>query len=303
MAKELGCEAERKIRVSIRWALLVTESASYMRSMHRSARRSETSSRIQAFVEDRRFERFIITVIVINAIGLGLETSAAAMERFGDAIILVDRIAIAIFTIEIALKLFAYRLSFFRSGWNVFDFLIVAAALFPASQQFSVLRSLRILRALRLVSVIPSMRRVIVGLFNAIPSIGTVIVMLVLLFYISAVMATKMFGTAFPEWFGSLGASIYSLFQIMTLESWSMGIVRPVMEQFPYAWAFFVSFILLTSFIVLNLFIGVIVNAMSEATDEEAHDEREEILRELRALRSEIEALNKHPAIGNGRSV
>ncbi|QYU68816.1 ion transporter [Leptolyngbya sp. 15MV] len=247
--------------------------------------------RVQSFVETRRFEHIITAVIVINAIALGLETSPAAMAGFGEVIIAMDRIAIAIFVIELALRLFAYRLGFFRNGWNIFDFVIVGVALVPASQQFSVLRALRILRALRLVSVVPSMRKVIVGLFSAIPSIGTVIVMLALLFYISAVMATKLFGPAFPEWFGSLGASLYSLFQIMTLESWSMGIVRPVMEQFPYAWTFFVPFILLTSFIVLNLFIGVIVNAMSEASDEEAHDEREEILRELRALTEEVRAL------------
>ncbi|MDJ0643974.1 MAG: ion transporter, partial [Erythrobacter sp.] len=167
------------------------------------------------------------------------------------------------------------------------------AALVPAGEQFSVLRALRILRALRLISVVPSMRKVIAGLFSAIPSIGTVIVMLLLLFYISAVMATKLFGEAFPEWFGTLGASLYSLFQVMTLESWSMGIVRPVMEVYPYAWAFFVPFILLTSFIVLNLFIGVIVNAMSEATEGEAHDEREMILTELRGLREEVKALRE----------
>ncbi|WP_394731021.1 ion transporter [Altererythrobacter sp. GH1-8] len=249
--------------------------------------------RVRAFVEARRFEHAITAVIVINAIGLGMETSPAIMERFGGVISTLDRLAIGIFVVELALKLFVYRLSFFRNGWNVFDFVIVSVALVPASQQFSVLRALRILRALRLISVVPSMRKVIVGLFSAIPSIGTVIVMLVLLFYISAVMATKLFGGAFPEWFGTLGASLYSLFQIMTLESWSMGIVRPVMEVYPYAWAFFVPFILLTSFIVLNLFIGVIVNAMSEATDEEAHDEREEILRELRGLRAEIGALRK----------
>ncbi len=247
--------------------------------------------RIRSFVEARRFEHVITAVIVINAIALGLETSPAMMARYGTAIVALDRIAIAIFVVELAMRLFAYRLNFFRNGWNIFDFVIVGVALVPASQQFSVLRALRILRALRLVSVVPSMRKVIVGLFSAIPSIGTVVVMLGLLFYISAVMATKLFGPAFPEWFGSLGASLYSLFQIMTLESWSMGIVRPVMEQYPYAWTFFVPFILLTSFIVLNLFIGVIVNAMSEAADEEAHDEREEILRELRALTAEVRAL------------
>jgi len=189
--------------------------------------------------------------------------------------------------------MFVYRFSFFRNGWNIFDLIIVSVALVPASRQFSVLRALRILRALRLLSVVPSMRRVVVGLFSAIPSIGTVILMLVLLFYISSVIATKLFGAAFPEWFGSFSSSLYTLFQIMTLESWSMGIVRPVMEEFPYAWAFFVPFILLTAFIVLNLFIGVIVTAMSEATDEEAHDEREKILRELQSLGEEVRALRK----------
>ena len=249
--------------------------------------------RARQLVETRLFERFIIAVIVINAIGLGRETSPGIMAGFGETIRLLDSVALGIFVVELAFKLFAYGWRFFRNGWNVFDLVIVTVALMPASGAFSVLRALRILRALRLVSVVPSMRKVIVGLFSAIPSIGTVILMLLLLFYISAVMATKLFGEEFPQWFGNLGASLYSLFQIMTLESWSMGIVRPVMEVFPYAWAFFVPFILLTSFIVLNLFIGVIVNAMAEATEDEAHDEREEILRELRALREDIADLKQ----------
>jgi len=249
--------------------------------------------RAAVLVESKGFERFIITIIVINAIGLGIETSPWAMSHIGGVVHMLDKIALGIFVVELAIKFFAYRLAFFKNGWNVFDLIIVSVALVPASQQFSVLRALRILRALRLISVVPSMRRVIVGLFQAIPSIGTVIVMLLLLFYISGVMATKLFGETFPEWFGNLGASLYSLFQIMTLESWSMGIVRPVMEVYPYAWAFFVPFILMTSFIVLNLFIGVIVNAMSEVADEEAHGEREEILDQLKALREEVAALKR----------
>ena len=247
--------------------------------------------RAAALVESKIFERFIITVIVVNAIGLGIETSPWAMSHIGGIVHLLDTIALGIFVVELGIKFFAYRLAFFKNGWNIFDLIIVSVALVPASQQFSVLRALRILRALRLISVVPSMRRVIMGLFQAIPSIGTVIVMLLLLFYISGVMATKLFGESFPEWFGNLGASLYSLFQIMTLESWSMGIVRPVMEVYPYAWVFFVPFILMTSFIVLNLFIGVIVNAMSEVADEEAHGEREEILEQLRGLREDVAAL------------
>lgn len=249
--------------------------------------------RAQNVVESRGFETFIIAVIIINAIGLGVETSPAAMETVGGIVVWLDKVAIAIFVAELALKLFVYRLAFFKNGWNIFDLAIVSAALMPAGEQYSVLRALRILRALRLVSVVPSMRKVIHGLFRAIPSIGTVIIMLLLLFYISAVMATKLYGESFPEWFGNLGASLYSLFQIMTLESWSMGIVRPVMEVHPYAWLFFVPFILLTSFIVLNLFIGVIVNAMAEATGEEAHNEREEILIRLSQMQDELSAMRK----------
>lgn len=248
---------------------------------------------LRKFIESVRFERTIITVIVINAVVLGLETVPAIALPYGWLLTLLDQIAITIFVVEIALKLFVYRQQFFAVGWNVFDLLIVAAALIPASQGFAVLRALRILRVLRLVSAVPRMRQVVQGLLSAIPSMGTVIVLLSLIFYIGAVMATKLFGADFPDWFGTIPKALYSLFQIMTLESWSMGIVRPVMEQFPYAWTFFVPFILVTSFIVLNLFIAIIVNAMHEASDEEAGTEREEILTELRALRKDIKALQQ----------
>ncbi len=115
------------------------------------------------------------------------------------------------------------------------------------------LRALRILRVLRAISIVPSLRRVVEGLINALPGMGSVFALMSLIFYIAAVMATKLFGAAFDEWFGTIGRSAYSLFQIMTLESWSMGIVRPVMEVYPWAWAFFVPFILVTTFAVVNL--------------------------------------------------
>ncbi len=251
------------------------------------------TEKLKALVESSRFQNAILAVIVINAIVIGMETSPVLMDRFGNILIALDRIALAIFVVEILMKLVVYRLSFFRSGWNVFDFAIVAAALLPTGGNLSVLRALRILRALRLVSAMPRMRKVVQGLFTAIPSMGTVILLLGLVFYIAAVMATKLFGGEFPQWFGSIGASLYSLFQIMTLESWSMGIVRPIMEVYPWAWAFFVPFVLVTSFIVLNLFIAIIVNAMHEEADEQQTAQRDEILEEIRALRGEVAALRK----------
>ncbi|WP_324262550.1 ion transporter [Altererythrobacter sp. H2] len=248
---------------------------------------------VQQVLESRRFELAIIAVIVINAIVIGLETVPSIMAEYGGLLRAADRLAIGVFIAEIGLKLYAYRLRFFANGWNLFDFVIVAAALVPAGAGASVLRALRILRALRLISVVPKMRQVVAGLLSAIPSMGTVIVLLLLIFYVGAVMATKLYGPSFPEWFGSVPRSFYSLFQIMTLESWSMGIVRPVMEVHPYAWVFFVPFILVTSFVVLNLFIAIIVTAMHEASDEEATGEREEILRELRLLRQDVATLKE----------
>jgi len=253
-------------------------------------------ARLAAFVERPLFERFIIAVIVLNGITLGLEAVPPAMERFGALLLTIDKIALAIFVAELTLKIVAYGWGFFRRAWNWFDFIIVGVALIPASNGLAVLRAFRILRVLRLVSILPTMRRVVAALLAAIPGMGSVVALMSLVFYVFAVMATKLFGATFPDWFGNLGASLYSLFQIMTLESWSMGIVRPVMEVHPWAWAFFVPFILLTTFAVLSLFIAIIVNAMQESheVDEVKHDvDHAEVMAELKAVREELRALRR----------
>jgi voltage-gated sodium channel len=252
-------------------------------------------AKLAALVSDARFERFIIAVIVVNAITLGLETSPWWMERFGPLLTFIDRACLAIFVAEIGARLAANFRGFWRDPWRIFDFTIVAIALMPASGAFSVLRAFRILRVLRLISQFKAIRRVVTGLLQAIPGMGSIVMLLTLIFYIFAVISTKLFAASFPDWFGSLGESAYTLFQVMTLESWSMGIVRPVMEQYPYAWALFVPFILVTSFTVLNLFIGVIVDAMQKEHEAEAqadradlHKEVERVLKEVKALRVEL---------------
>lgn len=251
---------------------------------------------LRRFVESERFQRFIIAVILLNAVVLGLETSDKAMEVAGTALKVLDKAALAIFVVEIVLKLIVYRLSFFKSAWNNFDALIVAIALMPTSGSLSVLRALRILRAFKLISAIPKMRGVIEALLAAIPAMGSVIAILSLVFYVFAVMATKLFGDDFPAWFGTVGESLYTLFQIMTLESWSMGIVRPVMEQYPHAWLLFVPFILVTTFAVVNLFIAIIVNSMQSVTEEEIHHQDElleTLLTEVRDLKAEVQTLRQ----------
>ena len=246
------------------------------------------------FIESPRAVATITFLIVINAIALGLETDAGVMASYGDWLRFLDKTILLIFTAEIAIKFYAYRWNLFRSGWNTFDFLIVAIAWVPAAGPLAVLRALRVLRVLRLISVVPQMRRVISAIGHSIPGMLSVIGVLCLVFYVSAVLCTNLFGQhpdpRMQEWFGSVGASGYTLFQIMTLESWSMGIVRPTMELFPYAWLFFVPFIIITSFAVLNLFIGIIVDAMQTAQEEPRETDRQE-LKEF--THAEIEALHR----------
>ncbi|MEM6821821.1 MAG: ion transporter [Verrucomicrobiota bacterium] len=239
-------------------------------------------------VESPSVQKLIVALILINAAVLGLETSAAMMERWAFVLVPIDKICLAAFTLEIFVKLLAYRGAFWRSGWNVFDFLVVTIALVPAAGPWSVLRALRVLRVLRLFTVVPSLKKVVAAFLHAIPGLLGVIAVMAIFFYVGGVLATRLFGEAFPQWFGSLGASLFSLFQIMTLESWSMGIVRPVMEVYPYAWAFFVPFIIVATFTILNLFIGIIVSTMQEISVESA-PAKETTLADTKALVEQIE--------------
>lgn len=251
--------------------------------------------RLAASLEAGPIQGGLIALILVNAVVLGLETFPAIKAEWGGWLKAIDQAILAVFVVEIALRLVAHRLAFFRDPWSVFDFVVVGVALMPASGPFAVLRALRVLRVMRLISLVPSMRRVAGGLIAAIPGLGAVIGIIVVVMYVSAVIATKLFGERFPEWFGTLGESAYTLFQVMTLESWSMGIVRPVMEVYPYAWIFFVAYILVSTFTMLNLFIAVVVNAMQAEHARELEGEQasaEATLRdELRALRSEVQAL------------
>lgn len=261
-------------------------------------------AQLGAWIESNRVQGLIIVLIVLNAVTLGLETSESVMARFGGFLQLLDRAILTVFVVEIALKLYARRLRFFREPWNVFDFVVVGIALIPASGPLAVLRALRVLRVLRLVSMVPQLRFVVEALLRAVPGISSIGLLMLILFYVFGVMATGLYGASFPEWFGSIADSMYTLFQIMTLESWSMGIVRPVMVEHPYAWLFFVPFILVATFTMLNLFIGIIVDTMQtmhsaehgqdrEHIEQVVHEDTSSIEQEVRALRSEIRELRQ----------
>jgi len=254
----------------------------------------------------RWFQTMITICIILNAVQLGLDTWpwwSAKMGKFSD---FSDKVFIWIFAFEIILKLLSDKHRFFLSSWNIFDFFVVAVSFVPGRGAFSILRAFRVFRTLRLLNKFQRLRLITESLINSIPSIGWICLLLSLWFYICSVIATNLFSRAFPEWFGTIPLSMYSLFQIMTLESWSMGIVRPVMREFPYAWMFFVPFIIFATYTVMNLFIGILVSAISEIQSEKrmsdaaaAAAEKEskdssvdaEILAQLKAMRSEIQEL------------
>ncbi len=260
--------------------------------------------RLRAWVESPLFQNTVIAVICVNGVTLGLETSDRLVEWSRGAIPLINQTILAFFVVEITLRLVAWGPRFFRGPWNVFDFSIVAVSLIPGGETYAVLRALRILRLLRLLSQVGRLRVIVESLLRALPGIGWIGVLLLLVYYVFAVMGTEMYGATFPQWFGSVGASMYSLFQVMTLESWSEAIARPIMEEHPGAWIYFVTFILVSAFTVLNLFIGIIVNSMQSLhweeeeqkrleSDRKAHEEREEMFRYIRSLHDKVDRLER----------
>ncbi|MEL7154409.1 MAG: ion transporter [Pseudomonadota bacterium] len=254
-------------------------------------------ARLAVWLETLPVRKFIIGVILFNAVLLGLETSTGIMAEWGHILAFLDNLCLGFFVVELLVKLYAFGWAFFRDPWNWFDTIIVGIALLPANETLGVLRALRILRLLRVISAAPRLRRVVEGFIAALPGMASVFLLMGLIFYIGAVIATKIFAETHPEWFGNVGRSLYSLFQIMTLESWSMGIVRPVMEVHPYAWAFFVPFIIVTTFAVVNLLVGLIVNSMQDAHHEEdvANTDayRGEVLEKLAAIEARLDRMER----------
>lgn len=253
-------------------------------------------ARIGQLVESNRFQMFIIGVIVINAITLGAETSTVLNANFGPLLTLIDHLALTIFTLELGARLYAFGWKFFKDPWNVFDFVIVAIALIPAAGPLSVLRSLRILRALRLVAMVPSMRRVVTALVRSIPGLLSLSGLLALLVYIGGVIASNLFGDTGDPRFTGLGPTLLTLFQITTGDGWS-DVMRDLMEQKPLAWIFFLVYLMVGSFTMLNLFIAVVCSAMQEeitlpAPRSASHDDL--LLQEVRALREEVRAIRQN---------
>ena len=255
-------------------------------------KRKTMRTTLNNFLQSSKFSNFIIIVVLVNSAVLGLQTSPSITEHFGYLLNILDKVCLYIFVLEAILKISSFRLNYFKDGWNWFDFLIVVFSLladFPALSSLRVLRIIRVFRAFKLISGMKPLQTIVSVIGKSIPSISWTILLLLIIYYVFAIIGTTLFGEKFPAWFGSIGTSMYSLSQIMTLESWSMGISRPVMEVYPYAWAFFIPFILITSFVVLNVLVGIVVNSFGETTSSEPQSTTKE-----KDFLNEVEAIKQH---------
>ena len=260
--------------------------------------------KIRKLVECRPFQWAILAVILFNSLLFGLQTSREMMQSHGVALQSLDQICLWIFVVELGLKIAAYRSGFVRDPWNLFDFLIVAVSFAPDMGMFSSVRLFRVLRVFKLVSGMRHMRIIISAIMKSLPGVSWAGMLLLLVYYVYGIIGTNLFGAAFPAWFGNLGKSVYSLFQVMTLESWSMGIARPVIAQFPHAWIFFVSYIVVSSFIVLNIVVGIVLTSIAdsfkkeESSDavclEDASIELEKLKRQMEVVERAFAASSKH---------
>ena len=251
--------------------------------------------KIKSLVESRWFQAFVIAVILLNSVVFGLHTSQGLMERFGRTLNLFDQFCLGVFTVELVLKIIVYNKRFCHDPWNIFDFIIVAVSFVPDMGMFSALRLFRVLRVFKLISGVRPLRVILSAVIRSIPGVMWASVILLLVYYVYGIIGTNLFGKTHPQWFGTLGGSVYSLFQIMTLESWSMGIARPVIEVHPYAWIYFVSYILFSSFVVMNIVVGIVLTSIADSVKKEdaADDAQGSVRREFEKLKKQMEQFEK----------
>lgn len=225
------------------------------------------NKKLEKFLDSDRAHEFVAILIILNAFVLGAETYES-MRAYRSFFQTIDQILLCIFLIELALRIFAGGFRFFRCSWNLFDMVTILVSVISTFPALSAFRVVRIIRVMRLISIFPQMRMVISAIYMAIPGILSVTCLLFMMFYIFSVLAYNLFHGINPELFSSLGGSMYTLFQLMLCDEWS-AITRPILDEMPYSWLFFIPFIVIMTFSMLNLFFGLIVNAMQRAADKE----------------------------------
>ena len=255
----------------------------------------------QRVANARAFEFGIVAIIIFNALLLGIGTSPTLNRQYGDLMHLVYRIILAIFVLEALIKMVASSpriAGYFRDGWNVFDFLVIVVALIPFAGQFATIARLaRLLRVMRLVSTIKDLRVIVTALVNSIPSVGHVIMLMGIIVYIYAIIGYHLFSEHDPEHWRNLGYAVLTLFNIITFDGWT-DVMFAAMDLNLLAWVYFISFVVVGTFVVINLFIAILIDKMGEAKLERIRDPenpvtKEELLQELRATKETLQKLEE----------
>ena len=268
--------------------------------------RESVRNKAKALVETSAFRSFVMLVIIANAAAFGLQTTHLSAE-WASVLAAFDTLCLGVYVAETVLKLVAYRRSYFRDGWNVFDFTIISLSLIPTAllpvpiQVARLLRVVRSFKDFRVISIFAETRLIAEAIVRSLPGVLWTAALLFIVCYVFAITGVALFGETFPQYFGSLGKSLYTLFQIMTLESWSHGIARPVIAAHPWAWVYFVPFVVTASFIMLNVVVGLLVNSISETRQAMTQARMRDMLRKemeeqapIAALEQEIGRLRGH---------
>ena len=227
-------------------------------------------NRLRRLVESHGFNWFIVGVIIVNAVVLGLQTYADVEREYGSVLDAANDVCFAIFLAELALRIASYGRrpqDFFRNGWNVFDFVVILAVFIPGVRQnATVLRVFRLLRIVRVVRLLPEVRVLLAGVWRSVPPLASMAVLTVLLLFIYGMVGWLLFGDEIPGDWGDIGQAMLTLFVMLTLENFPVYMDRG-MNVHSWSWIYFVSFVLLAAFIVLNVLIGIVLNSMEEARE------------------------------------
>lgn len=270
-------------------------------------------ARCAQIAKSARFQAFIFGVIVLNAVILGLSTYESIDDSVGHLLVLVNEICVGIFLVELTIRIVAYGRrpqDFFRDGWNVFDFVVITAAFVPGVRESTtLLRLARLLRVIRIVTVLPEFRVLVKGMARSLPPLGSIALMGVLLMYVYGMLGWILFHEGDPENWGTIGQSMLNLFVVLTLEDWPQ-YMRAAQEIYPWAWIYFVSYVMIASFLLFNVLIAVVLTSMEAAradderaaralrrelkrAEEAVRDEREELVDAMRSLRDAVDELEE----------